>query len=185
MVKDKSSLDVFKDYNPSEDLRKPPSKGSSGAPAAPTPASAAPAQVLAPAAVAPPPPPPPQSTQTPSTPRSSSTERIFASPLARKLASEKGIDLSLIQGTGPDNQIKSKDVLNYVSKPSAAVSAPSSTPVSAPQPKQQVLTTGQFSDVALNNFRSVTAKRLTLSKQTIPHYYLTCELELDNALKLD
>ena len=95
MVKDKSSLDVFKDYNPSEDLRKPPSKGSSGAPAAPTPAPAAPAQLSAPAAVAPPP--PPQSTQTPSTPRSSSTERIFASPLARKLASEKGIDLSLIQ----------------------------------------------------------------------------------------
>jgi pyruvate dehydrogenase E2 component (dihydrolipoamide acetyltransferase) len=190
MVKDKSSLAVFKDYNPSEDLRKPPGKAGTATPAAPTPVAAppsAPAPAAAPAAVAPPPPPPPTASPAPttSTPRSSSAERIFASPLAKKLASEKGIDLSLIQGTGPDNQIRSKDVLNYVPKPAAGTKVEAAPVVSTPQPpkQQQVSTPGQFADLALNNFRSVTAKRLTLSKQTIPHYYLTCELELDNALK--
>jgi pyruvate dehydrogenase E2 component (dihydrolipoamide acetyltransferase) len=185
MVKDKSSLAVFKDYNPSEDLRKPPNKAGTATPAAPTPV-AAPPSAPAPAAVAPPPPPPTAPpAPTTSTPRSSSAERIFASPLAKKLASEKGIDLSLIQGTGPDNQIRSKDVLNYVPKPAAGTTIEAAPVVSTPQPpkQQQVSKPGQFADLALNNFRSVTAKRLTLSKQTIPHYYLTCELELDNALK--
>ncbi len=90
MVKDKSSLAVFKDYNPSEDLRKPPGKAGTATPAAPTP-GAAPPSAPAPAAVAPPPPPPPTASPAPttSTPRSSSAERIFASPLAKKLASEK------------------------------------------------------------------------------------------------
>ncbi len=78
----------------------------------------------------------------------------------------------LVQGTGPDGQIRGQDVSNYV--------------VSAPASKQAALATSQkqdFEDLAINNFRAVTAKRLTLSKQTIPHYYLTIDFEIDNALK--
>ena len=184
MVKDKASLDAFKDYNPPEELRKPPGR--------PGQAAAAPAPAPTPAAVSTPPPPPPPQPSTPqpsptqsqpSTPaQSSSSGRIFASPLAKKLANEKGIDLSLIQGSGPENQIRSKDVLNYITKAPAAKPAVAIQQPVAQQPSAAG-TSGQFSDIALSNFRSVTAKRLLLSKQTIPHYYLTTELELDNALK--
>lgn len=82
--------------------------------------------------------------------------------------------LKQVQGSGPENQIRAQDVSSYVVKTPA--------PKPTPQQQQQQLT-GQYTDIALNNFRSVTAKRLLLSKQTIPHYYLTIELEIDNALK--
>lgn len=81
----------------------------------------------------------------------------------------------LVQGTGPDGQIRAQDVSNYVvSSPASAQKASQQTAASQKQ---------DFEDLALNNFRAVTAKRLTLSKQTIPHYYLTIDLEIDNALK--
>ena len=83
------------------------------------------------------------------------------------------LNLKLVQGTGPDNQIRAQDVSNFV--------------VSAPAPKQTAATSKapsqQFEDLTINNFRAVTAKRLLQSKQTIPHYYLTIDLDLENALK--
>jgi len=82
------------------------------------------------------------------------------------------LKLKLVQGTGPDNQIRAQDVSNFV--------------VSAPTPKQAATTKApsqQFEDLTINNYRAVTAKRLLLSKQTIPHYYLTIDLDLENALK--
>ena len=184
MVKDKSSLAVFKDYNPTEDLRKPPSKAGSSPPAAAPPAPTAAASPT-PAPIATPPPSPPSPQPAASTQPASSSERIFASPLARKLASEKGIDLGLVQGTGPENQIRSQDILNFLTNKAASTPVKTeATPTPAQQQKQQQqASTGLFADISLNNFRSVTAKRLLFSKQTIPHYYLTCELELDNALK--
>lgn len=75
----------------------------------------------------------------------------------------------MVQGTGPDKQIRADDVLNYTAQTPAAV--------------QAVAQKQEFEDLALNNFRSVTAKRLLQSKQTIPHYYLTVDLEIDSALK--
>ena len=80
----------------------------------------------------------------------------------------------MVQGTGPDNQIRAQDVSNYV------VSAPAQKQagaVSSKTPSQQ------FEDLTINNYRAVTAKRLLQSKQTIPHYYLTIDLDLENALK--
>jgi len=98
--------------------------------------------------------------------------RVFATPYARKLAAERNIDLSLVQGSGPDGQIRANDVLNFTA--------------TAPAAAQQTVATSNanYEDIPLNNFRSVTAKRLLQSKQTIPHYYLTVELEIDNALKV-
>jgi pyruvate dehydrogenase E2 component (dihydrolipoamide acetyltransferase) len=172
MVKDKASLEAFKDFVPSEDLKKPPG-GASKAAAAPAPAAPAPAPPVVTQA---PPPPPQPSVSAPAPqaqPARATNERIFASPLAKKLASERNIDLSTVQGSGPENHIIAQDILNYVAK----------TPAPKPTAQQQQQLAGEFSDIALNNFRSVTAKRLLLSKQTIPHYYLTIDLELDNALK--
>jgi pyruvate dehydrogenase E2 component (dihydrolipoamide acetyltransferase) len=74
-----------------------------------------------------------------------------------------------VQASGPDNQIRANDVLNYTA----------ATPAKEPVAVQSQ----NYEDVALNNFRAVTAKRLLQSKQTIPHYYLTIDLEIDNALK--
>jgi pyruvate dehydrogenase E2 component (dihydrolipoamide acetyltransferase) len=77
----------------------------------------------------------------------------------------------LVQGTGPDNQIRAQDIQNFVA-----------TAPAAKQPAPQVQ--GQnYEDITLNNFRAVTAKRLLQSKQTIPHYYLSIDFEIDNLLK--
>lgn len=166
MVKDKSEIAAFADY-------KPDSAPAAAAPKptpAPAPAPAAPVQST------PPPPPPPAPITTVSKPKTDG--RIFATPLARKLAAERNIDLSLVEGSGPDKQIRAKDVENYV------VSAP----VPKAQVQQQQLTAQQakqdYEDLTINNYRAVTAKRLTQSKQTIPHYYLTVDVNLDNALKV-
>lgn len=75
----------------------------------------------------------------------------------------------LVKGTGPDSQVRADDVLNFTA------STPSAAPVQS--------TSQNYDDIALNNFRAVTAKRLLESKQNIPHYYLTIDFELDNAMK--
>ena len=85
-----------------------------------------------------------------------------------------------MQGTGPGGEIRAQDVQKY--QPSAAkpsTPSASSSSASAAFGKQQQ----DFEDLPLNNYRAVTAKRLTLSKQTIPHYYLTIDFEIDRALK--
>lgn len=175
VVKDKSDIAAFANFKPSDDTEQP-SAPAEAAPAQPAPAPPAPTPVQQPV-VAPrpatptPPPPPPTPAPTSSTPAPKPAGgRVFATPLARKLAAERNIDLSLVQASGPDNQIRANDVLNYTA----------ATPAKEPVAVQSQ----NYEDVALNNFRAVTAKRLLQSKQTIPHYYLTIDLEIDNALKV-
>ncbi|KAL5968992.1 Dihydrolipoyllysine-residue acetyltransferase component of pyruvate dehydrogenase complex mitochondrial [Taenia solium] len=91
--------------------------------------------------------------------------RLFISPLARRVALERGIDLSTLTGTG--SGVDGCFVLADLDK--IAVGAP---------------TASGYTDVPLTGMRSTIAKRLTESKQTIPHYYLTVEVELDEVLKL-
>jgi pyruvate dehydrogenase E2 component (dihydrolipoamide acetyltransferase) len=76
-----------------------------------------------------------------------------------------------VQATGPDNQIRAQDVQNFVATAPAA---------KQPAPQAQ---RADYEDINLNNFRAVTAKRLLQSKQTIPHYYLSIDFEVDNILK--
>ncbi|KXN73550.1 pyruvate dehydrogenase [Conidiobolus coronatus NRRL 28638] len=119
----------------------------------------------------------PQATST----QSSSDDRIKASPLARKLAEEKGIDIGAVVGSGPGGRIVKSDIENY--KPSAAPAASqASTPAAAaPAPAPAG---ASFTDIPLSNMRKVIASRLSESKQTIPHYYLTSEINMDKVLKL-
>lgn len=166
MVKDKSAVEAFKDYV-ATDAEK---AGTASSAPAPAPVSAPSPKVEAPKQVQQTPPPPPP--QQPSASKPASTGRVFASPLARKLAAERNIDLSLVVATGPDNEIRAQDVQNYV------VSTPAPAKQAVSQQKQD------YEDLNINNYRAVTAKRLSQSKQTIPHYYLTVDLELDNALKV-
>ncbi|XP_042199857.1 dihydrolipoyllysine-residue acetyltransferase component of pyruvate dehydrogenase complex, mitochondrial isoform X2 [Callorhinchus milii] len=105
--------------------------------------------------------------------------RMFASPLAKKLAAEKGIDLKQVKGTGPDGQIRRKDIESFV-PPKI-----SPTPVvAAPLPLMAALPPGTFTDVPISNIRKVIAQRLVLSKQTIPHYYLSVDINMDKVLEL-
>jgi len=170
VVKDKNDIAAFADYKPSDDTGPVAAIATPAAapPKVETPAPSPPPQPVTQRQATPPPPPPaPASSAAPVQPAGG---RVFATPLARKLAAERNIDISLVQGTGPDKQIRADDVLSYTAQTPAAVPAVA--------PKQE------FEDLALNNFRSVTAKRLLQSKQTIPHYYLTVDLEIDSALKV-
>ncbi|KAJ3274498.1 pyruvate dehydrogenase complex dihydrolipoamide acetyltransferase component (E2) [Terramyces sp. JEL0728] len=120
----------------------------------------------------------PAAAPTPATPVAAAPAagRIFASPLAKTLAAERGIDLATVKGTGPDGRIVKEDIENYKA-PAASKAAPASTPVA---PTAQAA----FTDVPLSNIRKVIASRLAESKSTVPHYYMTQEINVDKVLKL-
>jgi len=107
--------------------------------------------------------------------------RIKASPLAKKLAQEKGIDLSQVQGSGDNGRIVKSDVDNFVPGKQTAAQA---TAQPAGQPTTQ-LVAGQegYTDISNSQMRKVIAKRLGESKFSAPHFYLTMEINMDNAMK--
>jgi pyruvate dehydrogenase E2 component (dihydrolipoamide acetyltransferase) len=139
-------------------------------PAAPKPAPAAPAPVAPAPAVKP--------------EAAPAGGRIFASPLAKRIAAEKGLDLSRITGSGPNGRIVKADVES--AKPGAA---PAAAPVAAGAPKaappsggQPVFVAPGDTRVPHTSIRKVIARRMLESKQTVPHFYLTVDLEIDALL---
>jgi pyruvate dehydrogenase E2 component (dihydrolipoamide acetyltransferase) len=113
--------------------------------------------------------------------------RIFVSPLAKRLAKEKGIDLASLKGSGPHGRIVSKDVEN--AKPGAAPAAKSAAPMAfaAPPSDAQILKNfadGSYDLVPHDSMRKVIARRLTESKQTIPHFYVSVDVTLDHLLNM-
>ncbi|KAK2828618.1 hypothetical protein Q5P01_019652 [Channa striata] len=115
--------------------------------------------------------------------------RVFASPLAKKLAAEKGIDLAQVSGSGPDGRITRKDIESFVpSKAAAPAVAAAPTPAAAPAARASAAfpaaPPGTFTDIPISNIRKVIAQRLMLSKQTIPHYYLSIDVNMDQVLEL-
>jgi len=148
------------------------------APAAPTPAKTAPA----PASAAP----------APVAPSAEDGSRIFASPLARRIAADKGLDLASIKGSGPRGRIVKADVENAVP---TATAAPAMA-VEVPKPaKATTMATGMdadtvkkiyadtpYEEVKLDGMRKIIAARLTEAKQTIPHFYLRRDIALDALL---
>jgi len=147
--------------------------------AAPAPAPAAEAK----AAPAPAPAPAPAAA-------SSSDDRIKASPLAKRIAAAKGLDLATIKGTGPGGRIVKADVED--AKPgqaSAAAPQAAAAPAAAPTPAPAAAAAPFTTDIPheaskLSNMRKTIARRLTEAKQTIPHIYLTVDVQLDKLLKL-
>ena len=109
-----------------------------------------------------------------------SGDRVKATPLARRIAQAEGIDLASISGSGPNGRIVKADIgvaKPGAAAPAAAAPAAKAAPVAAPE--------GIPSEVVkLSNMRKTIAKRLTESKQTVPHYYLTIDCNLDALLKL-
>jgi pyruvate dehydrogenase E2 component (dihydrolipoamide acetyltransferase) len=148
----------------------PPAKGGGETPAAPSQTAAphpAPAAPESPAA----------GSGAPS--RREGQERIKASPLARRLAEAQGIDLASLKGSGPGGRIVRADLGEAAG---GAMAAPRPVAASAPAPVEP----GDIPHEAikLSNMRKTIARRLTEAKQTIPHYYLTVDIQLDALLKL-
>jgi pyruvate dehydrogenase E2 component (dihydrolipoamide acetyltransferase) len=119
-------------------------------------------------------------------PQTEGDGRIKASPLAKKLAQEKGIDLRQVQGSGDNGRIVKADVDNF--KPAAqpaqqAVSAPAEQPQAKPQAQPVVAGQEGYTDTNVSQMRKVIAKRLGESKFSAPHFYLTMEIVMDNAMQ--
>lgn len=121
-------------------------------------------------------------------------ERLFATPLARRIAADAGIDLTALSGSGPKGRIVKADVLNAREKgvapvPKEAAAVAPAAPAPAPKPMSddavlKLFAEGSYDLVPHDNMRKVIARRLAEAKTTIPHFYLTVDCELDALLAL-
>ena len=123
-------------------------------------------------------------------PAAGDTNRVFASPLARRLAKDDGIDLARIQGSGPHGRIVKADIEAAKSGKAPLAAAPAGAAAPAAQPSMtdsqvmKLFEEGSFEVVPHDNVRKIIAKRLVEAKQTIPHFYLTLDTEIDALLAL-
>ncbi|PTX04658.1 pyruvate dehydrogenase complex dihydrolipoamide acetyltransferase [Pararhodobacter aggregans] len=119
-------------------------------------------------------------------------QRVFASPLARRIAKDKGLDLSAIAGSGPRGRIVKADVEGATATPKASAPAAAAPAPAAAAPAKAAMPTGAdantvmkmfegraYEEVKLDGMRKTVAARLTEAKQTIPHFYLRRSVELD------
>ncbi len=104
-------------------------------------------------------------------PARSPDTRVKASPLAKKVAAERGLDLGMLQGTGPDGRIVLRDLEH----------APAAAPAASAAPRPRVADGASFEDVPLTQIRKTIAKRLTQSLGPVPTFYLTTEVDMDRA----
>ena len=115
-------------------------------------------------------------------------DRVFASPLARRIAADKGIDLATITGSGPRGRIVKADVENAQSAPAAqpaAIPTPQTAKAPDTNPSQiaKMYEGREFTELPLDSMRKTIAARLTEAKQNIPHFYLRRDIHLDALLK--
>ncbi|MBS9716577.1 pyruvate dehydrogenase complex dihydrolipoamide acetyltransferase [Pseudohalocynthiibacter aestuariivivens] len=164
--------------------------GATAAPAASAPSQEPAATTAEPASSAP-------SAPAPAAPLAATGERIFASPLARRIAAGKGLDLSQISGSGPHGRIVKSDVESAEASPkTTTASAASSTAPAAAAAARSYAPTGmatetvlkmyadrEYEELPLDGMRKTIAARLSEAKQTIPHFYLRRDIKLDALLK--
>ena len=138
---------------------------------------AAPASAPAPAAEAPPVPP---------VQKTAGAEggRVKASPLARRLAAIDGVDLAGVSGSGPRGRIVKRDVLAAIASQAEAPAAAAAPVPEAPKPAIDMSVFPQYESEPNSGMRKIIARRLSDSKQDIPHFYLTVECEVDALLKI-
>jgi len=130
-------------------------------------------------------------TQAAAPPPERGANRIFASPLARRIAKDRGVDLAAVKGSGPHGRIVKADVESAQPGAAAPAAAPALAPAAAAAPAASGPGAKEMADLLgmsytqepLSGMRKVIAKRLTESKQQVPHFYLTVDCELDELLK--
>ncbi|MCA3597591.1 MAG: pyruvate dehydrogenase complex dihydrolipoamide acetyltransferase [Methylobacterium sp.] len=173
-----------------EDAKAVASGGGAAAPAPVAAPAAAPARVAAAASAAAAP---------PAAAPAASGSRVFASPLAKRIARQAGIDLSAVKGSGPHGRVVMADVeaakagggAKIIPMPGAAAPAPVAAPAPAALASgpsadsvKKLFAEGSYEEVPHDNMRRTIARRLLESKQTVPHFYLTLDCELDALLAL-
>jgi len=133
----------------------------------------------------------PSTAPAPAAPAASDGTRIFASPLARRIAADKGLDLSALKGSGPHGRIVKADVFaagDAPAKPAPAAGPTVSAATPAPAPSisadaiAKIYADREFTEIPLDGMRKTIAARLTEAKQTIPHFYLRRDIKIDNLL---
>jgi pyruvate dehydrogenase E2 component (dihydrolipoamide acetyltransferase) len=130
-------------------------------------------------------------------PNGSAQGRVFASPLARRIAKEAGLDLAIIQGSGPHGRIIERDVKSAQEKgtakpaPAAQAGAPAPAAARAPGPSapsdaqiKALFQPGSYEEIPHDSMRKTIARRLTEARQTVPQFYLTMDCEIDALLAL-
>ncbi|HUI19374.1 MAG TPA: pyruvate dehydrogenase complex dihydrolipoamide acetyltransferase [Alphaproteobacteria bacterium] len=150
------------------------------APQAPAPAAPAPAAKPAPTATVP--------AVQPAGEQGNGEDRVFASPLARRMAQQAGIDLASLRGSGPHGRILRADVDAALGRgaPAArpAAPAPRAAPAARPAPVIELPGAAPYREVPHSSMRKIIARRLTEAKQQQPHFYLSIDCELDALLKV-
>ncbi|WP_208352961.1 pyruvate dehydrogenase complex dihydrolipoamide acetyltransferase [Pseudaestuariivita rosea] len=131
--------------------------------------------------------PKPQSKPAEAAPKTESGDRIFASPLARRIAKDKGLDLSQIKGSGPKGRIVKADVENATAAPKTEAPKAAATARAPAGPSTDAVIKmydgRDYEEKPLDGMRKTIAARLTEAKQTIPHFYLRRDIHLDALLK--
>jgi pyruvate dehydrogenase E2 component (dihydrolipoamide acetyltransferase) len=115
--------------------------------------------------------------------------RVFASPLARRIAKDAGVDLANVKGSGPHGRVVAADVELAKLNPVAKTAAPAPAKAAAPQGMsdetvKKMFEAGSFEDVPHDGMRKTIARRLSEAKSTIPHFYLSADINLDALMKL-
>ena len=135
---------------------------------------------------------PAAATPAPAAAKAADGSRLFATPLARRIAADKGLDLNTVSGSGPHGRIVKADVENATAAPKAAAPAVAASAPAAPAAAPAAAGTGpttdqvlamygdrEFEEVSLDGMRKTIAARLTEAKQNVPHFYLRKDIELD------
>ena len=164
---------LLEDGESADDISAAPAASATNG-ATPPPAAEAPAPAATPAAA-----------PAPSAPPATDGSRIFATPLARRIAADKGLDLSAIKGSGPRGRIVKADVEGATAAPAAApaAAAPAAAPAGpATETVLKMYADRETEEVALDGMRKTIASRLVEAKQTIPHFYLRRSIQLDALL---
>lgn len=129
-------------------------------------------------------------------PAAGNGERVFASPMARRLAGEAGLEIAEIKGSGPGGRIVRRDVESFTQQPrgtapAAQPAAPASAPAAAPvaattpaQPAPAVTAVGGGRREPLSRLRQTIARRLSQAKREVPHYYVTVAIDMTAAMEL-
>lgn len=129
-----------------------------------------------------PPSPPPTSAATSTAPDDTFPSGVRATPVARRLAADRQIDLLTVKGSGPDGRITKADIEAHVDAPTT-IEAPSRAPT-APTPATQPVAGADSEELALTRLRNAIGRRMVESKTTVPHFYVTTEIDMGPALAL-